>query len=389
MTTIAVPARGLDRLSRASDIPAMLCPVPAECEDGAVVTLVSARQTRLGVAVVDRETASVRVMIRGDESPGALDATWAAGRLAAAHAWRRAQRLTDAGQAYRLVNGAGDRVPGVLVDVYGDWAVVSALSHATRPIARLVADAVVETGIGRGAVVKFRGRGQAALGPGEVERVGESPPERLVVSEGPWRFEVHLTTGVNVGLFTDMRDERRRLAAMAAGRRVLNLFAYTGALSVATLSGGAASVTSVDLSEGALAWARDNVALNGLDPARHVTLASDAARFVAEARTRGDRYDLVLVDPPSYSAARGAAFSIERDYPALLDGLVELVGTGGALFAVTNTRGFSLTGALCHAVATQGRQAVVAAVGGLPVDYPTELADVEARYLQSCLVRLL
>lgn len=386
MTTLTVPQRVIDRVSRACEVPFSLFPAPPELADGAVVRLQSHLPAAVGLAVVDRAAACFRVMAPGD-SP-ALDQAWADSRLEAAMALRAAHGLTGADRAYRLLNGAGDRTPGLLADVYGAWAVVSALTDALVPVAALIAQGLVDRRMARGVVVKQRGRGRAAAGPANVVLVGDAPPERLVVTEGPWRFEVHLATGVNVGLFTDMRVERPRIAGLAAGRRVLNLFAYTGALSVAAAAGGAAQVTSVDLSEGVLAWARDNFALNGIDAGRHTTVAADVATYLADAAREGVRYDLVLVDPPSFSAARNAPFAIDRDYPPIIRGACELLAPGGDLWLASNTHGYSLTGAVQVAVPAV-RQARLVAQGGLPPDYPTEPADTDARYLQTCLLRLL
>lgn len=386
MINVTVPQRVIDRVARACEVPFTLFPAPPACADGQLVRLQSHVCAGVGLAVVDRGAGCFRVLAPGDQR--AVDRAWADTRIDAAMALRAVHGLTGADRAYRLLNGAGDRTPGVLADVYGPWAVVSALSDALVPVAELVAQGLLDRRIARGVVVKHRGRGRAAIGPANVVLLGEAPPEKLVVSEGSWRFEVHLTTGVNVGLFTDMRAERARIASLAAGRRVLNLFAYTGALSVAAAAGGATHVTSVDLSEGVLAWARDHFALNRLAAASHTTVAADVAAYLAEARRDGRRYDVVLIDPPSFSAARQAPFAIDRDYPPLIEGACELLAPGGDLWLASNTRGYSLVGAVQVAVPA-ARQARLVAQGGLPCDYPTELADVEARYLQTCLLRLL
>lgn len=385
MITVTVPARALARLQRASDLPFTLCPVDAAVPDGAVATLADRGGRTLGLAVVDRDAACLRVMAMDGGVEG-LDAAWAAARLEAARAIRDAHGVTGSDAAYRLLNGAGDLVPGVIVDVYGAFAVAAALSGALVPVATTLADALIARGDVRGAIVKHRGRGRVT-GPVPMDVRGEAPPERLVVHEGPLRFEVHLAAGVNVGLFTDMRDERPVVARLARGRRVLNLFAYTGAFSVAALAGGASHVTSVDLSEGVLAWARDHVTLNGLDAIRHTTVAADVAAYLTAAGARGERFDVVLIDPPSYSAARGAGFAIDRDYPAIIAAACDVLAPDGDLWLASNTRGFSLTGAVQAAVPATRRPRLVRA-GGLPADYPTEPSDVEARYLQTCLLRL-
>lgn len=388
MTTVTLPARALERLSRVTDLPSSFAPPLAALADGAVVRLETARQAYAGVAVVDHEVGGLRVMLRAGEPGAALDAAWAERRIRQAWQLRDRYGLTGPDRAFRLLNGAGDGVPGVLVDVYAGWAVVAASTPASVEIARLFAEQLVGLELTRGAVVKQRGRGQAPRGPSVVAAIGEVVPERVVVTEPPWRFEIHPATGVNVGLFTDMRDERTRLAQVCRGRQVLNLFAYTGALSVAAAGGGAAHVTSVDLSEGVLAWARDHFALNGLDASRHTTVAADVAAFLAAAAAEGRRYDVVLVDPPSFSAARQAPFAIDRDYAPILGAALDVLAPDGDLWLAANTRGFSLTGAALHALTSRGRHGRVVALGGLPADYPTELADAEARYLQTGLLRV-
>lgn len=388
MTTLTLPARALERLARASDLPAALAPSLDGLDDGAVVTLQSHRGVFAGVAIVDREAAALRVMSRAGEPGATLDAAWAERRLRAAWELRERHGLIGEHRAVRLANGAGDGLPGVLVDWYAGWGVVAASSPACLPVARLVAETLVASGRVQGAVVKPRGRGQAARGASVVAAVGAPLPQRIVVVEPPWRFEVHPATGVNVGLFTDMRDERVRLSRLARDRRVLNLFAYTGTLSVAAASGDAAHVTSVDLSNGVLAWARDHFALNGLDAARHTTVAEDVATFLAAAAARGDRFDLVLIDPPSFSAARHTPFAIDRDYAPILVAALDVLAPAGDLWLAANTRGFALVGAVHQALTVKGRHGRVVAMGGLPPDYPTELADTEARYLQTCLLRV-
>ena len=388
MTRVPVPDRVRDRLERSCEVPFTLLAAPAGTADGDEVLFTSRGADVLARAIVDRGADCWRVMARGPGLSTALDAEWARARLTGAAAVRAPFQVMGAEAAYRLLNGAGDFTPGLIADVYGAWAVVSALSGALVPAARLLAHEVIALGMARGVVVKHRARGRAAAGPAVVDVIGDAPPARLVVNEGPWRFEVHLTTGVNVGLFTDMRAERTRLAGIASGRRVLNLFAYTGALSVAAVGGGATAVTSVDLSEGVLAWARDNMALNSLPAERHQTVADDAARYLEAAHARGDHFDLVLIDPPSVSTARDAAFVIGRDYAPLMTAACRVLAPGGQLWLASNTRGYSLVGAAQLATSAAGRAARVVGTGGLPPDYPTELADADARYLQTCLLHL-
>jgi 23S rRNA (cytosine1962-C5)-methyltransferase len=388
---LRVPGRVLPRLEAgASDLSAVL--LGADMPPGpGVVRLVRRSGDALGLAVVDSDHGVVRVMTHVGEAFDTLDAAFAEARVAAAWDLRGRLGLHGAEAAHRLLHGAGDGVPGVAIDRFGAWAAVHVASRALWPLAGLVAAAAVRVCGLRGAVMKLRERGAAAQQRLEQEVIGEAPPERLVVAEGPRRFEVHLETGVNVGLFTDMRRHRDALAPYAAGRDVLNLFAYTGAFSVAAALAGARSVTSVDLSSGVLAWAGDNLRLNGIDPdgAAGQRAAQDVRRFVeAAAADPARRYGLVLVDPPSYSTARDGAFSIERDYPTVIAGAARVLLPGGVLWLASNTVGVSLPGLAQQGLAAAGRRARILEAGGLPPDYPTALSDVEARYLQVLVLQL-
>src|SRR5262249_54369475 len=150
-------------------------------------------------------------------------------------------------------------------DVLGETAVVYAYGTGLRALGKTLAEAIVGFARLTGAVVKLR-CGDATSVPQDI--IGKSPGDRAFVTEHGVPFEVHPLAGLNVGLFTDMREHRRGLARFAAGARVLNLFSYTGALSVACARAGAASVTSVDTSPGVAAWARGNFERSGLTGGR-------------------------------------------------------------------------------------------------------------------------
>lgn len=162
---------------------------------------------------------------------------------------------------------------------------------------------------------------------------------RHVVREGPLRFWVNLDDYLDPGLFLDHRNTRARVREEAAGRRVLNLFAYTGAFSVHAAAGGAREVTSVDLSRTYLSWARDNFVLNDLDPEAHRFEASDVLRWLRQGR---ERYDLVVLDPPAFSVSKRMAgdFEVQRDHARLLRDARARLERGGVLYFSANYRAF-------------------------------------------------
>ncbi len=368
------------------DVPDALLGGPRS-EAGSLLRLARPEGAPLAIAVSDPGNACIRVMATADE--GASDVTpefWRT-RVARALGLRRALGLATPDSAFRLLHGAGDGTPGFLADVFGDWAVLYAPSDGLMAMGRELAEAVCAEARLRGAVLKARGRGAARAGRVQQAWLGERTPERLTVRERGVPFEVHLDAGINVGLFTDMREHRHGLARWVRGGSVLNLFAYTGSLSVIAARAGA-QVTSVDLSAGVLDWARDNFRHAGLDPDRHVFVAEDAGRYLNQAIGEGRQFDAVLVDPPSFSAARDAEFAVERDYPGLVARAARLVAPGGLLWLASNTRGVSLAGLARDGLRRVRREAGVIESGGLPPDHPTLLAQPEDRYLQVELLRL-
>lgn len=173
------------------------------------------------------------------------------------------------------------------------------------------------------------------------ERTGESG-EDFVVEEGGSRFIINLHAYLDTGLFLDHRNTRALVRSEARGRRFLNLFCYTGAFTVYAAAGEASTSLSVDLSNTYLEWARRNFALNGLDPVRHRLERADVLAWLPRAAEQRLRYDLIVLDPPSFSNSKSmqGILDIQRDYPALLTGCGRLLERGGVLYFSTNLRTF-------------------------------------------------
>lgn len=360
---------------------AKLAPIAA----GERVRLVDDSGDDVGLAVSDPDNQRLRVMATPADAFPRIDGALLGWRVERALAWRTKLELPGPENAYRLLHHAGDGVPGFTCDVLGPYGVLYAYSPALLPLARQLADAVRGFARLKGVVVKVRARGGATEVTQEV--VGDTPPERHVALERGVPFEIHAMGGLNVGLFTDMREHRVTLARHAPGRTVLNLFSYTGALSLACARAGAASVTSVDTSDGVQAWARGNFARSNLtDAARWRFETGDAVRFLARAAKTRERYDMVLVDPPTFSTARGKPWTLDRDYPELIAQAAAVIPDGGLLWLAANTHELGSLQKLAQR-GLRGRGAVIDQ-GGLPPDYPTLAAQPRDRYLQVISLRL-
>jgi 23S rRNA (cytosine1962-C5)-methyltransferase len=305
-------------------------------------------------------------------------------------ALRRSLGLAGGRAAFRAVHGAGDGLPGFTADVLAPWAVVYVYGRAFVGHGQEIARALVDQAGLRGCVVKVRSRGAASQNRVRQEVVGDAPPSSVVVEERGVPFEVHLDRGLNTGLFTDMREHRHGLARFAPGRRVLNGFSYTATMSVVCARAGAGEVTSVDLSAGVQGWARDNFRLSGLDPEGPCFRfeVSDVGRFLDDAARERRAFDLVLLDPPAFSAARGADFALDRDFPALVARACRLVPQGGLLWLACNARTSSLAALAGEGFAAARRHAVLLETGSLPPDHPTLPAQPEDRYLQVAVYRV-
>jgi 23S rRNA (cytosine1962-C5)-methyltransferase len=365
-------------------------PGASGCEPGRQVKLMDLHGELVACGIADPENGVIQVMAL--ESVRGFDANFFAERLTRSLGLRRALGFTGVESTHRLVNAEGDGLPGFSVDRFGDYAVICAPSRPLLPYARLLAEATLAAETGprlRGAVIKVRGKDPQDRSHKD-EILGEAPPEKYVVHELGVPYEVHLLGSLNVGLFPDMREQRRQIGRFVAGRRVLNAFAYTGALSIAAARAGADSVTSVDLSSGVLAWARENFRLSGFaaDDARFRFEVSDVKRFMQKEVERGNLYDTILLDPPTVSAARASQWSMKRDYPQLLALATKLLPpSGGILWVSANTRrGPSVLRHIEEGIRLSGRHGAVLEVGGLPPDFPTPPSWPESRYLEICQV---
>jgi 23S rRNA (cytosine1962-C5)-methyltransferase len=353
---------------------------------GTHVRLVDQAGEELGLAIADPENARLRVLAVPSDGLVKIDGTLLALRVERALAWRKQLGVVGEGNAYRLLHGAGDGVPGFACDVLGDVAVIWVYAEALRPLGAQLANATIGFAKLAGAVVKLRARGGAdAIEQSVIGKV----EERHHANEHGVAYEIHALSGLNTGLFTDMREHRRGLPRFAAGARVLNLFSYTGALGLACVRGGATTVTNVDTSQGVQAWAAGNFARAGFTGDKWKFESGDAIRYLARAIKDKERYDLVVIDPPTFSTARGSPWVLDRDYPQLIAQAAAVVPSNGMLWLAANTHELgSLSKLALKGLRTAGRTAAIVEQGGLPPEYPTVAAQPQDRYLQICALRV-
>lgn len=256
----------------------------------------------------------------------------------------RARAAAEPTTAMRLLHRRGDGVPGLAVDLYGEHLVAHFFDAPDEARDRRVLDALERLGP-RGIYLKRHPRQKNELGEvrggelaPELPVRGEAAADDLVVYEHGLPLGVRLGDGLRTGLFLDQRDNRKRVRAVAQGLRVLNLFAYTGGFSVAALAGGAAQAVCVDASARALATSRRNVERLGATD-RHRVLQDDVFDVLRRMARRGERFDLVVVDPPSYSSTRSRRMRVLDDYSELCAAAMRVLEPSGRLLACINHHG--------------------------------------------------
>jgi 23S rRNA (cytosine1962-C5)-methyltransferase len=263
-----------------------------------------------------------------------LDAAWQ----------RRAPLHTSPGtNAYRLINRSGDGFPDLVVDRYGHVLVAHVYSHGVKVSPpRVVLQALADR-IGAEVVyIKYRpvqgnvldDRARRSLTP--VKPLIGQMVERVDVVENGSRFIIRPAEGLNPGLFLDMREVREFVRANVAGKTVLNCFAYTCAFGVAAWHGGAARVLNLDISRHYLDWGRENAELNGFAAVPTDFVKGDVFDWLKRFGKRGQKFDVVILDPPSYSTTHETRFSVERDTTRLVALAAQVAQPGGYLIACTN-----------------------------------------------------
>lgn len=246
--------------------------------------------------------------------------------------------------AYRLLDGEGEGAPGLAVDVYEGWLVAHLYTEEAERHLEETLDALAALGP-RGVYVKHRPKQANVVVDGRAERLapsrparGEPAPEPLTIREHGLPHLVRLGEGLSTGIFLDQRDNRARVRALAGGARMLNLFAYTCPFTVAAAAGGAAQTLSVDASARLLEWGRENLASAGLLSDAHRFEVGDVFDVLTRLAREGRRFDLVCLDPPTYSTTRSSRWKSGRDWVRLATLTLSVLAPGGRLLACSNDR---------------------------------------------------
>ena len=357
--------------------------IEGEPEEGEIVDVYTSKKEFIACGHFQIGSIAVRVLTFRQEK---INLDFWKHRLEVALDLRRSLNLVDnpENNTYRLVHGEGDNLPGLIIDVYGQTAVMQAHSAGMHVYRMEIAEALSEV---MGDIVQhiyYKSETtlpfKADLGP-ENGFIKGGSPENVALENG-LKFHVVWLKGQKTGFFVDQRDNRHLLERYSKGRNVLNMFCYTGGFSFYAMRGGANLVHSVDSSAKAIDLTNQNVELNFPGDERHQAFAEDAFKYLDR---MGDQYDLIILDPPAFAKHRDALRNALRGYSKLNAKAFEKIKPGGILFTfscsqVVDKKDFR--NAVFTAAAQSGRSVRILHQLTQPGDHPVNIYHPEGEYLK-------
>lgn len=357
--------------------------------EGDVVRIVSNENELMGYGHYQIGSIAVRMLTFKEEK---IDHAFWVTRLSEALRLRKALQLTGRADnnIYRLVHGEGDRLPGLVIDVYGKTAVMQAHSVGMHMSREQIADALIEASEGLIENVYYKSETTLPFKADLHQENGflRGHDEGNVAVENGLKFHIDWLRGQKTGFFVDQRENRSLLEHYAKGRNVLNMFCYTGGFSVYAMRGGANLVHSVDSSAKAIDLTRANAEMNFPGDARHEAFAEDAFKFLEQA---GSNYDLIVLDPPAFAKHKDALPRALKGYTRLNAIAFRKIKPGGIVFTFScsqavNKDQFRL--AVFTAAAQSGRHVRILHQLHQPADHPINIYHPEGEYLKGLVLEV-
>ena len=362
-------------------------------EEGELVCVLSADKEVLGVGHWQIGSIAVRILAFGVTD---LPADFWSERIRAAYAVRKSIGLIRPdNDTFRLIHGEGDFLPGLIIDVYADTAVIQAHSVGMHVSRQQIAEAVVAE-VPQVQNVYYKSDDTLPFkAPIEGEKTcwllrdagtpESRDTEEFWSTENGLSFRIDWLRGQKTGFFIDQRENRALVERYAAGKDVLNMFCYTGGFSLYALRGGAKTVDSVDVSQKAIDLVNVNVARNFPNATNHTAVAADAFEYLSAQRAANRTFDLIILDPPAFAKHRDAVKNALRGYQRINAKAIEMIRPGGILFTFScsqavDKEAFRL--AVFSAAAQVGRKVRILHQLHQPQDHPINIYHPEGEYLK-------
>ncbi|MDR0794704.1 MAG: class I SAM-dependent rRNA methyltransferase [Tannerella sp.] len=367
----------------------------ASCEgkplEGDLVEVYSSGNTFLGIGHYQIGSIAVRIL---SFRPVVIDRAFWNEKIRVAYELRLKLGLAEApdNHTYRLIHGEGDQLPGLVIDIYGNTAVIQAHSVGMHHERKTIAEALIEVlGVAlQNIYYKSEGTLPFKAVPGHENEYllgSKAGLEHIAIEKG-LQFHIDWLKGQKTGFFVDQRDNRLLLEKYAHSRSVLNVFCYTGSFSAYAMRGGAATVHSVDSSSKAISLAQKNLELNFPGDQRHQTFIEDAFHYLEK---MGNRYDLIILDPPAFAKHKNVVRNALIGYRKLNAIAFEKIKPGGIIFTfscsqVISKNDFRL--AVFSAAAQSGRPVRILHQLTQPADHPVNIYHPEGEYLKGLVLEV-
>lgn len=351
-------------------------------QEGELVRVVTNEGDFIAVGHYQQGSIAVRVLTFSDVE---VDRAFWYSRLQSALQMRLAIGIADNPQnnTYRLVHGEGDHLPGLIIDVYGQTAVMQAHSIGMHPMRKEIAQVLVEVMESRVSHIYYKSETTLPfMTEDDMNGFLYGGSNDNIALENGLKFRVDWLKGQKTGFFVDQRENRSLLERYAKDKRVLNMFCYTGGFSFYAMRGGAELVHSVDSSAKAIALTRENVELNFPGDARHEAYCEDAFKYLEKA---GSNYNLIILDPPAFAKHRGALHNALKGYTRLNQKAFEKIEKGGILFTFSCSQVVTkdhFRNAVFTAAALAKRKVRILHQLHQPADHPINIYHPEGEYLK-------
>lgn len=351
-------------------------------EEGDTVCLVNRNGDFIAVGHYQEGSIAVRVLTFEDRE---IDDDFWHSRISSALKMRQSIGIADSpsNNTYRLVHGEGDNLPGLIIDVYGDTAVMQAHYIGMHKVRKEIAKALVDVMESRISNVYYKSETTLPfMDATDMNGFIYGGSDNNVALENGLKFRVDWLKGQKTGFFVDQRENRSLLEKYAAGKRVLNMFCYTGGFSFYAMRGGAQLVHSVDSSAKAIDLTRENVSLNFPGDQRHEAFCEDAFKYLEKA---DDNYNLIILDPPAFAKHRGALHNALKGYTRLNQKAFEKIERGGILFTFSCSQVVTkdhFRNAVFTAAALAKRNVRILHQLHQPADHPINIYHPEGEYLK-------
>ena len=332
---------------------------------------------------------SIAVRLFSFEKEHRSDEWWKM-KLVKAYALRQSIGLTDhpSTTIYRLLNAEGDGMPGLVIDIYGDTAVIQAHSVGMHSLVAGIAGALLDLYAGKLKAVYDKSADKLKKRSLEGNQYLSGSLGDAVALEYGNRFYIDWEEGQKTGFFIDQRENRKRIADFSRDKKVLNAFCYSGGFSIYALQGGAAHVHSVDSSQKALDLTGRNLQLNGYDDSRHHSIKADAVEYIQQLESE---FDVMVLDPPAFAKHLSARHQAVQAYRRINEAAIRQVRSGGILFTFSCSQAVDVSlfrGAVTAAAIDAGRSVRVLEKLGQPADHPVSIFHPEGEYLKGLVLQV-